>query len=124
MRPAAACSRADLFPCSRTNLNESESAQQENGGHEEEQVQRGTDHRVPEPSHGRLPVKDPCRQGGFSEATFYKWRAKFGGLQVGEAARLRELEGEDAKLKKLLAEAHLDIHAPKSGRATHPARPA
>jgi putative transposase len=61
-----------------------------------------------------LPVKDLCRQGGFSEATFYKWRARFGGLQVSEAARLRELEGENAKLKKLLAEAHLDIHALKS----------
>ena len=61
-----------------------------------------------------LPVKDLCRQGGFSDATFYKWRAKFGGLQVSEAARLRELEGENAKLKKLLAEAHLDIHALKS----------
>ena len=61
-----------------------------------------------------LPVKELCRQAGFSEATFYKWRAKFGGLQVSEAARLRELEGENSKLKKLLAEAHLDIHALKS----------
>ena len=40
-----------------------------------------------------LPVKDLCRQGGFSEATFYKWRAKYGGLRVTEAARLRELKG-------------------------------
>lgn len=43
-----------------------------------------------------------------------KWRAKFGGMQVSEAQRLRELESENAKLKKLLAEAHLDIHALKS----------
>ena len=46
--------------------------------------------------------------------TFYKWRAKFGGMQVSEAQRLRELESENAKLKRLLAEAHLDIHALKS----------
>lgn len=61
-----------------------------------------------------LAVKDLCRQEGFSEATFYKWRAKFGGLQVSEAARLRELEAENSKLKRLLAEAHLDMHALKS----------
>ena len=61
-----------------------------------------------------MPVKDLCRQEGFSEATFYKWRAKYGGLQVSEAVRLRELEAENSKLKKLLAEAHLDIHALKS----------
>jgi len=60
-----------------------------------------------------MPVKDVCRAGGFSDATFYKWRAKFGGMEASEAARLRELESENAKLKKLLAEAHLDIHALK-----------
>ncbi len=61
-----------------------------------------------------VPVKDVCRKGGFSDATFYKWRAKFGGMDVPDARRLRELEGENAKLKKLLAEAHLDMHALKS----------
>jgi putative transposase len=60
-----------------------------------------------------MPVKEVCRAGGFSDATFYKWRAKFGGMEASEAARLRELEAENAKLKKLLAEAHLDIHALK-----------
>lgn len=60
-----------------------------------------------------LPVKEVCRQGGFSDATFYKWRAKYGGMQATEAKRLRELEAENAKLKRLLAEAHLDIHALK-----------
>ena len=58
-------------------------------------------------------VKELCRQGGFSDATFYKWRAKFGGMQATDAKRLRELEAENAKLKRLLAEAHLDIHALK-----------
>ncbi|MBB6558852.1 putative transposase [Acidovorax soli] len=60
-----------------------------------------------------MPVKELCRQGGFSDATFYKWRAKFGGMQATDAKRLRELEAENAKLKRLLAEAHLDIHALK-----------
>jgi putative transposase len=61
-----------------------------------------------------LPIKEICRKGGFSDATFYKWRAKYGGMEVPDARRLRELEGENAKLKKLLAEAHLDMHALKS----------
>jgi putative transposase len=58
-----------------------------------------------------LPVQDLCRKHGFSNASFYKWRAKFGGMDVPDAKRLRELEAENNKLKKLLAEAHLDIHA-------------
>ena len=61
-----------------------------------------------------MPVKELCRKGGFSDATFYKWRAKFGGMDVSDAKRLKELESENAKLKKLLAEAHLDMHALKS----------
>jgi putative transposase len=60
-----------------------------------------------------MPIKELCRKGGFSDATFYKWRAKYGGMDVPDARRLRELESENAKLKKLLAEAHLDIHALK-----------
>jgi putative transposase len=61
-----------------------------------------------------IPLKDMCRKVGVSEATFYNWRAKFGGMEVTDAKRLKELEGENAKLKKLLAEAHLDIHALKT----------
>jgi putative transposase len=49
------------------------------------------------------------RRHGISSATFYKWKAKYGGLEVSEAKRLRSLEDENAKLKKLLAEAMLDI---------------
>ena len=52
---------------------------------------------------------DVCRRHGISGATFYKWKAKFGGLEVTEAKRLRTLEEENARLKKLLAEAMLDI---------------
>src|SRR2546430_2488712 len=51
---------------------------------------------------------DVCRQHGISSATFYKWKAKFGGLEVSDARRLKALEDENAKLKKLLAEAMLD----------------
>ncbi len=58
-------------------------------------------------------VKELCRKHGFSDAAFYGWRTKFGGLQVSEVKRLRELEAENAKLKKLLAEAHLDNEALK-----------
>lgn len=61
-----------------------------------------------------VAIKDLCRREGFSEATFYKWRSKFGGMEASDAKRLRELEAENAKLKKLLAEAHLDMHALKS----------
>ena len=57
------------------------------------------------------PVPELCREHGIGNATFYKWRAKYGGMDVPDARRLRELEAENSKLKKLLAEAHLDIHA-------------
>ena len=51
---------------------------------------------------------DVCRRHGISEATFYAWKAKFGGLDVSEAWRLKALEDENTKLKKLLADAMLD----------------
>jgi len=60
-----------------------------------------------------MPVKDICRKEGFSDVTFYKWRAKFGGMDTSDAKRLRELDAENGKLKRLLAEAHLDISALK-----------
>ena len=75
------------------------------------QIHRRADHRLHQAGRGGLPIKELCRKGGFSDATFYKWRAKYGGMDVPDARRLRELEAENGKLKKLLAEAHLDIHA-------------
>jgi putative transposase len=51
---------------------------------------------------------DVCRKHGVSAATFYTWKAKFGGLDVSEARRLRQLEDENTRLKKLLADAMLD----------------
>ena len=56
---------------------------------------------------------DVCRRHGVSSATFYKWKAKYGGLEVSEARRLRELESENSKLKRLLADAMLDQAALK-----------
>jgi putative transposase len=64
-------------------------------------------------AEGGVPVKELCRKNGFSDATFYKWRGRLGGMEVSEARRLRELESENTKLKKLLAEAMLDIEALK-----------
>ena len=58
-------------------------------------------------------VKDVCREHGFSEGTYYRWKAKYGGMEVSDARRLRELEAENGKLKRLLAEAHLDNAALK-----------
>lgn len=55
-----------------------------------------------------IPVKDLCRKHGFSEASYYLWRGKFGGMDVSDARRLKALEAENAKLKKLLAEAMLE----------------
>ena len=54
-----------------------------------------------------------CRKHGISEATFYKWKSKYGGLEVSEAKRLKTLEEENTKLKKLLADAMLDNAALK-----------
>ena len=54
-----------------------------------------------------------CRRHGISDATFYKWKAKYGGLEVSEARRLKSLEDEHRRLKKLLAEAMLDNAALK-----------
>ena len=56
-----------------------------------------------------MPTVEVCRRHGVSPATFYKWKSKFGGMEVSEAKRLRSLEDENATLKKLLAEAMLDI---------------
>lgn len=58
-------------------------------------------------------VDDLCRRLGISTGTFYNWRSKYGGLEVNEAKRLRELESENNKLKRLLAEKVLEVDAMK-----------
>ena len=60
-----------------------------------------------------VPVAELCRKHGMSDATFYNWKSKYGGLEVSEARRLRSLEAENAKLKRLLADAMLDNAALK-----------
>ena len=55
-----------------------------------------------------VSTADVCRKHGISSATFYAWKAKFGGMEVSEAKRLKQLEDENAKLKRLLADAMLD----------------
>lgn len=55
-----------------------------------------------------VPVKELCRKHGFSEASYYLWRSKFGGMDVSDAKRLKSLESENSRLKKLLAESMLE----------------
>jgi putative transposase len=55
-----------------------------------------------------VAVKELCRRHGFSEASYYLWRSKFGGMEVSDAKRLKALEAENARLKKLLAESMLE----------------
>ncbi len=56
-----------------------------------------------------LGTKELCRKHGVSDATFYKWRSKYGGMEVSDARRLKMLESENAKLKKMLAEQMMDV---------------
>ena len=56
-----------------------------------------------------VPVADLCRKHGISDATFYKWRSRYGGMEISEARKLKALEEENRKLKKLLAESMLDV---------------
>jgi putative transposase len=58
--------------------------------------------------HAGLSAVDLCRKHGISDATFYKWRAKYGGMDVSDAKKLKALEDENAKLKRLLAESVMD----------------
>ena len=62
-----------------------------------------------EDQKGDKPVTELCKEKGVSEATFYAWRKKFGGMQTRDVQRLRELEKENARLKKLLADRVLEV---------------
>ena len=69
-------------------------------------------------------VAEVCRTHGISQPTFYAWKAKYGGMSVSDARRLKQLEAENAKLKKLLAEAMLDnaVLRPEVGNLARPPR--
>ena len=60
-----------------------------------------------------ISTTDICREFGISQATFYNWKAKYGGLEVREVRRLKELEAENAKLKKMFAETSMENYALK-----------
>ena len=60
-----------------------------------------------------IPVKELCRKHGFSEGSYYLWRSKFGGMNVSDAKRLKELEAENTRLKRLLAESMLENEVTK-----------
>lgn len=64
-------------------------------------------------AEGGVALSDLCRQSGISEGTYYRWRAKFGGIEASEAKRLRDLEDENRKLKRLVADLSLDCVALK-----------
>ena len=60
-----------------------------------------------------VPVKDICREAGISQATYYQWKSKYGGMEASDLKRVKELEAENAKLKRLYAEMALDNAAMK-----------
>ncbi len=66
---------------------------------------------VREAEKTEVTIAEFCRQKGFNEGTFYKWKKRFGSMQVQEVKRLRELEAENARLKRLLADRLIEIDA-------------
>jgi putative transposase len=60
-----------------------------------------------------VPVKDLCRQAGISTATYYLWKSKYGGMEASDLRRVKELEAENARLKRMYAEMALDVAAMK-----------
>jgi putative transposase len=82
-----------------------------NEGHENNQIQRRTDISFLRQAEPGIPIKEIGRKHGFSDESFYKWRSKYGGIDVSETKQLRELELENGKIKRLLAEADLDIYS-------------
>jgi putative transposase len=82
------------------------------GGHDTETAHGGTDHGG---AQGRPNgVQELCRKHGISDVTFYKWRAKYAGLDVSDVKKLRQLEDENRRLKQMVAEQALDIQALKA----------
>ena len=79
--------------------------------HESEAIHRGADHRGAEAG---AKTKELCRKYGISEPTFYNWKAKYTGMTVADVRRLKELESESSKLKKLLAELELELEFDKT----------
>ena len=79
------------------------------GRHETGTIQRGTDHSDSKEADARVKAAELCRKHGISDATFYNWRSRYGGLAVSELRRLRQLEEENRRLKGIVADQALDI---------------
>jgi putative transposase len=71
-------------------------------------------HLLQQAERGEQPISTLCREYSITETTFYRWRKKFGGMTIPDAQRLRELEKENARLKRLLAERDLEVDALKA----------
>src|SRR3546814_10897045 len=84
-------------------------------GHWQESIHHRADHRVHQAGRAGMAVSELARQHGFSPASFYAWRAKYGGMEAEDAKRLKGLESENNRLRRLLAGAHLDIEALQVG---------
>ncbi len=89
----------------------------ERAEHEEESIQRGTDHWDIARSGGREPGKGVCAAHNISAATYHAWKRKFGGMEVSEAKRLRALEEENSRLKRLVADQAVQIQILKEVNA-------
>ena len=79
-----------------------------------EATHRGANYQSFKRSRSGNETPDVCRKHGISDATFYKWRSKFGGMDVSEARRLRYLEDENRRLKQMVADQALDVQALKA----------
>jgi putative transposase len=82
--------------------------------YDQETPYRGADHRVLKDAHAGVSVQDLCRKHGISDATFYKWRTKYAGLEVSDVKKRRQLEEENRRVKQMVAEQALDIQALKA----------
>ena len=77
---------------------------------------RFTEHqiiKILKEAEGGRTAREICRENGVSEATFYKWKAKYGGMEASDVRRMKELEAENSKLKRMYAELSLENHALK-----------
>ena len=81
--------------------------------HAEEQVHRGADHPCAAGGRRRAKVQDVIRKMGVTETTFYRWKSKYGGLEISDAKRLKALEDENRRLKTMVADLSLDNQALK-----------
>ena len=68
---------------------------------------------VLKPGDAGIPIKDICRQAGISQATYYQWKSKYGGMEASDLRRVKELEAENAKLKRMFADLALENVAMK-----------